>query len=244
MHPVQKTLSAKYLHRISGVADPIKIIELFNYCSLESLQDQLSIGQYATLVIKNSEYLSDSAQRFLLRNEHNEKLFRLILISKHSLGQLLEHKKLLPEFCYLFSLTQLECLPLSKRLNDIEVLFRHFVKITCERIGKNKPIINEDILHNLLIQNWTGNVHQLIHAAELFAVGAVVLDNQVYITENEQNTLPLDMLVDEYEKKVIIEILDRFQGKVQPTADYLQIPRKKLYLRMKKYGLNKKHYKE
>ncbi|WP_246046055.1 helix-turn-helix domain-containing protein [Actinobacillus porcinus] len=39
-------------------------------------------------------------------------------------------------------------------------------------------------------------------------------------------------------------MLDRFQGKINDAAAYLQIPRKKLYLRMKKYDLNKEDYKE
>lgn len=240
-----KTLSAKYLHQISAEKNPIKIIELFDDYSLEELQQELQSQDYATLVIKNIEYLSLTAQRFLLRQEQQRgKFFRLILISESSLGKLLEQEKLLPELFYLFSLSQIECLPLSKRLNDIEALFRHFVELTCRRLNKKKPIINDAILRNLLVQKWVANVSQLMHAAELFAVGAVVLDNQVYTTQHEYNTLPLDMLVDEYEKKVITEILDRFQGRVQAAADYLQIPRKKLYLRMKKYELNKKHYKE
>ncbi|EBX5145101.1 hypothetical protein DSH22_24960, partial [Salmonella enterica subsp. enterica serovar Newport] len=32
------------------------------------------------------------------------------------------------------------------------------------------------------------------------------------------------------------------QGRINDVSEYLQIPRKKLYLRMKKYGLDKHHY--
>ncbi|KAE9529819.1 sigma-54-dependent transcriptional regulator [Testudinibacter aquarius] len=240
-----KTLSARYLHQISGKKGTVEFIELFDMYSPENLQNKLDESVFSTLVIENIEYLSLPAQRLLLKLEHSqEKRFRLILSSHYSPAQLLEQGKLLPELFYLFSLTQLECLPLSKRLNDIEVLFRHFVDLTCSRLNKKKPAINKNILQNLLVQNWVGNVNQLMHAAELFAIGAVILENKVYTTMIEDNVLSLDSLVSEYEKKIITEILDRFQGKVQAAADYLQIPRKKLYLRMKKYELNKKHYKE
>ncbi|MEG2566049.1 MAG: hypothetical protein RSA84_07560 [Acinetobacter sp.] len=33
------------------------------------------------------------------------------------------------------------------------------------------------------------------------------------------------------------------QRRINEVAEYLQIPRKKLYLRMRKYGLSKEHYK-
>ncbi|MFH7115050.1 helix-turn-helix domain-containing protein, partial [Klebsiella pneumoniae] len=39
------------------------------------------------------------------------------------------------------------------------------------------------------------------------------------------------------------EALNIHQGRINEVAEYLLIPRKKLYLRMKKYGLNKEHYK-
>ncbi|MDI5817328.1 hypothetical protein MJI46_31030, partial [Salmonella enterica subsp. enterica serovar Cerro] len=41
----------------------------------------------------------------------------------------------------------------------------------------------------------------------------------------------------------ITEALNIHQGRINEVAEYLQIPRKKLYLRMKKYGLSKEHYK-
>ena len=38
-------------------------------------------------------------------------------------------------------------------------------------------------------------------------------------------------------------ILEQYRPQLVEVAEYLLIPRKKLYLRMKKYGLNKEHYK-
>ncbi|ECB2957085.1 transcriptional regulator, partial [Salmonella enterica] len=53
----------------------------------------------------------------------------------------------------------------------------------------------------------------------------------------------LDRRVEEYERQIITEALNIHQGRINEVAEYLQIPRKKLYLRMKKYGLSKEHYK-
>ena len=57
------------------------------------------------------------------------------------------------------------------------------------------------------------------------------------------NRHPLDRRVDEYERQIITEALNIHQGRINEVAEYLQIPRKKLYLRMRKYGLSKEHYK-
>ncbi|NHW59301.1 sigma-54-dependent Fis family transcriptional regulator, partial [Escherichia coli] len=53
----------------------------------------------------------------------------------------------------------------------------------------------------------------------------------------------LDNLVDEYERRLIEDALYLFAGRVSDVADYLGIPRKKLYLRMKKHDLDKDSYK-
>ncbi|UEQ26979.1 helix-turn-helix domain-containing protein [Proteus mirabilis] len=54
---------------------------------------------------------------------------------------------------------------------------------------------------------------------------------------------PLDNLVDDYERRLIEDALYLFAGRVSDVADYLGIPRKKLYLRMKKHELDKESYK-
>ncbi|WP_274539291.1 helix-turn-helix domain-containing protein, partial [Escherichia coli] len=48
---------------------------------------------------------------------------------------------------------------------------------------------------------------------------------------------PLDRRVEDAERQIITEALNIHQGRINEVAEYLQIPRKKLYLRMKKYGL-------
>lgn len=53
---------------------------------------------------------------------------------------------------------------------------------------------------------------------------------------------PLDQRVEDVERQIITEALNIHQGRINEVAEYLLIPRKKLYLRMKKYGLNKEHY--
>ena len=53
----------------------------------------------------------------------------------------------------------------------------------------------------------------------------------------------LDEKLNQYEKQLIEDALVFYQGKINDVVKHLNIPRKKLYLRMKKYGLDKKNYK-
>ncbi|HHQ4508404.1 TPA: helix-turn-helix domain-containing protein, partial [Aeromonas hydrophila] len=49
--------------------------------------------------------------------------------------------------------------------------------------------------------------------------------------------------VEEFERRVIEDTLFLFSGRVTDAAQYLGIPRKKLYLRMKKHQLDKDRFK-
>ena len=240
-----KTLTAHYLHELAKTRFPQKqCLELLGECDTEALQSQLNTAQNATFIIKNIEYLTNAAQKLLAQFILHNRNARIIAVSQYSPQQLLAQAKLLPELFYSFSLTQIECLPLSHRTSDIEPLFRHYLAATCDKLNKKKPAITETFIKQLLSQQWLRNISQLIHTAELYAVGITVQNDNLHFTQDRQSELSLDNLIEEYEKNIIADVLDRFQGKINDAAAYLQIPRKKLYLCMKKYDLNKEDYKE
>lgn len=238
-----RSLAAQHLACFSADRfSPQHSLELLAPCDIEELQPHLDRAQQGLLQLKNIEYLSQAAQKKLalsIQQQH----FRFIGISQYSPYQLLTEFNLLPELFYAFNLTQIECLPLSRRTSDIEPIFRHYLAQTCKKLNKKKPLVSENFIKQLISQKWLGNITQLIHTAELYAVG-VTVQNDRFSLMQEHSELSLDNLIDEYEKQIIIEVLDRFQGRINEAANYLQIPRKKLYLRMKKYGLNKADYKE
>ncbi|MGX3021253.1 sigma-54-dependent transcriptional regulator [Ursidibacter sp. B-7004-1] len=244
-----RTLSANYLYDLCKDKFPNKkFIELFSEFDIDDF-DNILDGDFnnenSFVIIKNIEFLTIKSQKKLANTIKNKSgAMRLVGISQYSPQELLQKFGLLPELFYIFSLTQVECVPLSYRGNDIELLFRHFVSITCDNLNKKKPNISDNYVKGLLSRQWQGNINQLINMAELYAVGVVISNDNLYYQAEDGNELSLDDLVEEYEKNIIINVLDRFQGKINDAATYLQIPRKKLYLRMNKYNLNKEDYKE
>lgn len=90
---------------------------------------------------------------------------------------------------------------------------------------------------------WPGNVRELRNVAELYAIGIVKLTGKERLVNQNELQSPLDTLVDDFEKQIIEDALFLHSGKVTEAAVYLQIPRKKLYLRMKKHDIDKDNYK-
>ncbi|WP_249199179.1 helix-turn-helix domain-containing protein [Photobacterium sp. GJ3] len=104
-------------------------------------------------------------------------------------------------------------------------------------------MIDKAYINTLNRHHWRGNVLELRNVAELYAIGIVKLAGQERTQPLEQMSSPLDDLIDSYEKQVIEDALYLFSGRINEVSGYLQIPRKKLYLRMKKHNLDKADYK-
>ncbi|MGL5667425.1 MAG: helix-turn-helix domain-containing protein, partial [Shewanella sp.] len=105
------------------------------------------------------------------------------------------------------------------------------------------PKIDLNYIEILKRHHWPGNIRELRNLAELYAVGIIKLPGEETLKLVQAPEAPLDELVDAYEKQVIENILYLCSGRVTDAANYLGIPRKKLYLRMKKLNLEKDKFK-
>ncbi|WP_249961040.1 sigma-54-dependent transcriptional regulator [Histophilus somni] len=239
-----KTLVADYFYQLCKERySTYHTVVLNDPCDNDLLQNIEKLTG-AVILIENSEHLSLKTQKYLAQiliapAQTN----RFILTSLYSPKTLLTQYKLLPELFYHIAQTQIELIPLHQRHQDIELLFRYYLDLICKKLNKKRPIVSEKTVQQLLSQRWEGNIHQLIHSAELYAVGATISPDQLQLLPILESEISLDSQLETYEKGIISAILDRFQGNINATADYLKIPRKKLYLRMKKYGINKEDYK-
>ncbi|MBN6070644.1 sigma-54-dependent Fis family transcriptional regulator [Aggregatibacter actinomycetemcomitans] len=238
-------LAATYLHKLS---DRKTLPMIFHECIQNNninIIELIKEVKSGTLIIKNVHYLSDEEQQYLIQVlHHEESQFRLILLSDTELNELIRCRQISAEFYYLFIYTQIEMLPLRKHIIDAVDIFNHYVKNICLRL--NKPIVMPDkkILQSLRNKEWHGNVKELINVAELYAIGLLShIPSVVPPVFNDAQVNSLDEKLNQYEKQLIEDALVFYQGKINDVVKHLDIPRKKLYLRMKKYGLDKKSYK-
>ncbi len=235
---------ARYLHQLGRNAEGP-----FIYCELTAanahkLNDAIAQAQGGTLVLSHPEHLTHEQQHQLVQAQSHEKRpFRLIGIGSASLVALAGSSQIVAELYYCFAMTQIACLPLSRRPDDIEPLFHHYLQKTCQRLNHPVPEVDSHLLKGMIRRAWPNNVRELANAAELYAVGVLPLADTVNPLMHVGEPTPLDRRVEDVERQIITEALNLHQGRINEVAEYLLIPRKKLYLRMKKYGLSKEHYK-
>jgi two-component system phosphoglycerate transport system response regulator PgtA len=235
---------ARYLHQLGRHAEGPFIACELNPANAHTLNELIAKAQGGTLVLSHPEHLTHEQQHQLVQlQSHEKRPFRLIGIGSASLVELAASSQIVAELYYCFAMTQIGCQSLSKRPDDIEPLFHHYLQKTCQRLNHPVPEVDAGLLKGMMRRVWPNNVRELANAAELFAVGVLPLAETVNPLMHIGEPTPLDQRVEDVERQIITEALNIHQGRINEVAEYLLIPRKKLYLRMKKYGLNKEHYK-
>ncbi|MCW8331616.1 sigma-54 dependent transcriptional regulator [Photobacterium sp. SDRW27] len=240
---------AKQLHQSSDLsAGPYASALGQDITCTADLQRSMISARSGSLCLINPQDMPMEAQqwlcRFLLEQERQgKKEVRVLAVIEGPAEAEVEQDKLLPELFYFLSQVRFSLPPLRQRNCDITPLFRHFLKRSCQKLNKTVPAVDKAYINTLNRHEWTGNVLELKNVAELYAIGIVKLTGQERTKPLDQMSSPLDDLVDSYEKQVIEDALYLFAGRINDVSNYLQIPRKKLYLRMKKHSLDKAEYK-
>ncbi|WP_423840556.1 sigma-54 dependent transcriptional regulator [Vibrio mytili] len=212
------------------------------------IDEATNIDESCVLVLENLPELPEEGQRhlaqlLLARERNGKKNLRVITIFDSEPEEYITKHQLLPELYYLLNQGVIHVPPLRQRPDDIVTIFHYFLKLSCKKLGKTLPSVDSSYLALLRNYPWPGNIRELRNIAELYAIGIVKLTGKERIYSQNDIQLPLDELVDDFEKQLIEDALFLHSGRVTDAANHLQIPRKKLYLRMKKHGIEKGDYK-
>ena len=161
---------------------------------------------------------------------------RVIAATNRDVRQLIEDGQFRRDLYYRLSVFPLQIPPLRERREDIPQLARFFIKKFAARSGKNLTIADEAmrILQN---RNWDGNVRELEHnlerAVALTDDGAILpehcTDEFAVRNRNPGLSLPdeglhLPSFLENLEKEMVCEALDRTNGNQTRAAALLQIP--------------------
>lgn len=147
---------------------------------------------------------------------------------------------------YRLNVVTIEIPPLRERREDILLLFQHFVLVASARYQREVPVLNPTQLSVLMTHAWPGNVRELRNTAERYVLlgenYAYDLEKLLHGAENSL-AITLPQQVECFEKSLIIQELALQKGSLKQTMVALGIPRKTLYDKMQRYGLDKSHYK-
>jgi len=172
---------------------------------------------------------------------------RVIAASNQPLHDMVKQQKFREDLLFRLTSRRLQLPPLRDRLEDIEILAKHFLRL--ERQQGLKILSPESILR-LKAHTWPGNVRELKRVVEHLSLSAPLLiirgedvDRLLGLASGggpmEEFALEkgLTALVESFEKKVLLQALERSQKDVDKAAELLQISRSNFYKKMKDYGI-------
>jgi len=154
------------------------------------------------------------------------------------------------ELYYRLAVVPLCLPPLRERREDIPLLVEHFLKKFCKKYKKKISYIRPEVLHMLHNSPWKGNIREL---ANILERGVLLAENEV-ITMNcilganlrardassreHKVALPLKQVVEEAEKRAILQALKSSNDNRSKAAQLLGISRRALYDKMAAYDLD------
>ncbi|MCU7811867.1 MAG: sigma-54 dependent transcriptional regulator [Candidatus Thiodiazotropha sp. (ex Notomyrtea botanica)] len=171
---------------------------------------------------------------------------RVVAATKVDLKEAGERGEFREDLYYRLNVVTVEIPPLRERREDIPLLFHHFLLLAGARYEREAPLPNADQMRVLLTHAWPGNVRELRNIAERYVL---LGENVAYDLEQlmrgsaAETAITLPQQVDCFEKSLIKQQLELQKGSLKKTMEVLGIPRKTLYDKMRKYGLDKSHYK-
>lgn len=160
---------------------------------------------------------------------------RIIAASKADLLEQSARGLFREDLYYRINVVSLELPSLARRRDDIPLLLAHFVQAAALRYQRALPQWSAAHMLQWQARDWPGNVRELRNFAERLVLG--VGDAGDLRTDSAPEALPFGDKIDAYERSLIADALAAQDGNVALAADYLGIPKKTLYDKIKKYQL-------
>jgi len=168
---------------------------------------------------------------------------RLICATNLPIYQLATENKFRQDLLYRINTVEIHLPPLRERIQDIQPLAEHFLKIFTKKYNKKVKKISSAALKKLEKCKWFGNIRELQHTIErtIIMCDSDILQASDFIltsTDEKGDELVVDSYnLDEIENSVIQKALRKNKGNISQAAKELGLTRTSLYRRLEKYGL-------
>lgn len=167
---------------------------------------------------------------------------RLICATNMPLYEMIDESEFRQDLLYRINTVEIKLPPLRERVEDIEPIARHFLKMYGKKYRKDKMRLNETTINKLKKYSWPGNVRELQHAIERAVIMAnshlLAPEDFLLIERPTQNVITSDNYnIEEMEKQAIQNAVRNAEGNLTKAAQTLGLGRSTLYRKMSKYGL-------
>ncbi|WP_221074886.1 sigma-54-dependent transcriptional regulator [Agarivorans aestuarii] len=215
---------------------------------------KIAFANHGTLFLDEIESMPIALQIKLLRvleersveplgsNQATSLNIRVIAATKSDLQELGEQGKFRSDLYYRLNVVEVHIPALRERSEDIPLLLENFLRVAAARYQLNSPEVSPGRLAELMNHDWPGNVRELRNLAERW----VLMGEEAAFNEsnNHQQSLNLAEQLYRFERTLLQDALQRHNGQLKAVQEELQIGRKTLYEKMKKYQLDKGDYKD
>ncbi len=186
--------------------------------------------------------------------------FRLIAATNRNLAEETKRGNFRGDLFYRLNVIKIEAPPLRDRKEDIPLLVKHFMEKISKRENKPPKRMSPGVIEVFYNYDWPGNVRELENCIErMFILSEGELITEDYLpgeireytrgkvkpttrrsiqgSAGEKDTLKNGVNLEEIEREAIVRALEIASGNKSKAAKLLNIHRKALYNRLKKYGL-------
>jgi len=168
---------------------------------------------------------------------------RLVCATNQSLKEMVADSTFRQDLLFRINTIEIQLPPLRDRIEDIEALTDHFIKLYSKKYKKEVSGCSKETIKKLEKHSWPGNVRELQHATEravIMSESTILQPSDFLLTQEISDTEQVvfeDYNLEEVEKMVLRKALKKHEGNISKAADELGLTRASLYRRMDKYGL-------
>jgi len=164
---------------------------------------------------------------------------RLICATNSPLHEWVIEKRFRQDLLYRINTVEIIVPPLRERQEDIPLLARKFFLRFCKKYNKESLGLSLEAIDALSEYHWPGNVRELEHSMEravILSTGNEVRPEDLQL-RGGQSSRPAGLNLEEMEKHLVLQALDKHRGNISKAAKDLGLTRAALYRRMEKYEL-------
>ena len=179
---------------------------------------------------------------------------RVIAATNQDLEKAIEDKKFREDLYYRLNVFEIHLPPLSERTEDIPLLAEHFVEKYCLENAMPLKTIETGAMDYLCGRPWPGNIRELENVIEravgmsgtdtitrdLFETGRHAGTVAPAASSASGNSKGLEDMVADFERKLILQYLEKNSWKQNKTAEELGISERSIWYKIKKLGIEAK----
>jgi two-component system response regulator AtoC len=223
-------------------------------------QGVFRLAHEGTLFLDEVEEMSDGMQKKLLRVLEEGMVWpvgakapvkvdvRVLAASNRNLKQLMTEKKFREDLFYRLSTMLLDLPPLRARVEDIPLLVDHFLQEIARELSRSASSISDEATRLMVSYSWPGNVRELrneIRRAVMASEGTIRGEHLSMtvragsVPSAGSESAGYFHLVKDFEKKILLDALEKTDWNLSAAAAELGIHRNTLVTKIRRLGLKR-----